>query len=162
VGSQDLKEKAYKALVRPTLEYAATIWDPNIQSQIDTIEMTQRRAARFVTRRYHNTSSVSNMLHQLQWPSLQQRRQNYKLTMLYKITRGMVAIDSDQYLTPRCQRTSRHFNSQAFIPFNGCANYYKQTFFPSIVPHWNSLSERTVTSATLQDFKTSLAAEMTP
>ncbi|CAC5391136.1 unnamed protein product [Mytilus coruscus] len=31
------------------------------------LEMVQRRAARYVTNRYHNTSSVSDMLNQLEW-----------------------------------------------------------------------------------------------
>ena len=36
--------------------------------------MVQRRAARWVTGRYHNTSSVSDMLRGLDWRSLEQRK----------------------------------------------------------------------------------------
>jgi hypothetical protein len=41
------------------------------QQDIDAIERVQRRAARFVTNKYHNTSSVGNMLQHLEWRSLQ-------------------------------------------------------------------------------------------
>jgi antitoxin component HigA of HigAB toxin-antitoxin module len=44
------------------------------------LEQVQRRAARYVTNQYHNTSSVSAMLNHLQLPTLEHLRhlkQNY-------------------------------------------------------------------------------------
>ena len=43
-----VKERCYATQVRPTMEYACTVWDPNTQSNIKKIEMVQRRAARFM------------------------------------------------------------------------------------------------------------------
>ena len=65
VKDRDLKEKAYKAIVRPTTEYCATVWDPYYLNQATTLEKVQRWAARWVTGRFHNTSSVSSMLNDL-------------------------------------------------------------------------------------------------
>ncbi len=64
---------AYKTLVRSSLDYACTVWDPYSQTQIHQVEMVQRRAARFVTKRYHNTSSVTDMLADLKWEKLTER-----------------------------------------------------------------------------------------
>ena len=50
--------------------------------------MIQRRSARYVTYRYHNTSSVETMLQKLQWPTLEERRMKARLTLLYKIANG--------------------------------------------------------------------------
>ena len=83
--SQSAKEKAYFGLVRPVLEYSSVVWDPWQENQIHSLEMVQRKAARFVCRRYHNTSSVSNMLHELGWQILEQRRYVNILCMSYKI-----------------------------------------------------------------------------
>ena len=54
-----LKEKAYKAIVRPTVEYCTTVWDPHYKTQAATTEKVQTRAARWVTGRFHNLSSCS-------------------------------------------------------------------------------------------------------
>ena len=92
VNSQKIKDHAYKALVRPTLEYSSCIWDPSHTNQIKQIEKVQRRAARFTCNRYHNTSSVTDMLEDLDWPTLQVRRLKTRLIMFYKIIHFQVAI----------------------------------------------------------------------
>ena len=109
INSQPIKEKAYKSIVRPKLEYCNTVWDPKCiknpkegdktnHNLVYQIEMVQRRAARWVTGRYHNTSSVSDMLRSLDWRSLEQRRVDSRLTILYKIQNHLVAIDENSYL----------------------------------------------------------------
>ena len=50
--SHNIKTKAYKTLVRPHLEYCASVWDPHTQSAIQKIKMVQRRAARYVLRQH--------------------------------------------------------------------------------------------------------------
>lgn len=40
-------------MVRPTLEYAMTVWDPYRQTQSQMLESVQRRAARYVKGNYY-------------------------------------------------------------------------------------------------------------
>ena len=49
---QDVREAAYKGLVRPILEYSSSVWDPHYEGLIDDLEKVQKHAARFVTRNY--------------------------------------------------------------------------------------------------------------
>ena len=42
------KETAYKALVRPQMEYCSAVWDPYEKGDTETLEKVQGRAARFV------------------------------------------------------------------------------------------------------------------
>ena len=46
---QDVKEAAYRGLVRPSLEYDSCVWDPQGVVLQQKIEKVQKRAARFVT-----------------------------------------------------------------------------------------------------------------
>jgi len=93
---QHLKEKTYKAIVHPKLEYCSSIWDPYQQKYIDKLEMTQHRAARFVKnipfRHSKPPVSVSAMVSDLGWEPLQTRRLHNRLTMMYKITHGLVEV----------------------------------------------------------------------
>ena len=97
------KKIAYLSLVRSTLEYGSTIWDPYHKGEIEQLEIIQRRAARFITGDYKSreTGCVTNMLKQLDLPSLQERRRQLRLASFYKIVEGLVpALPADQYLTP--------------------------------------------------------------
>ena len=51
-------------------------------------------------RRWRNTSSVGEMLDELEWPSLENRRDRSSLLLFYKIHSGAVSIEKDKYLTP--------------------------------------------------------------
>ena len=94
ISSTKVKEQAYKSLVRPPLEYDCSVWDPYTKEGITQLEQVQRRAARYVTNRYHNTSSVSNMIEHLNWQILADERTDACLVMLYKITHELIAISS--------------------------------------------------------------------
>ena len=96
VSSIQIKTLAYFTFVRPILENSYTVWDPHIATQINKLEMTQRRAARYVLHRPHNTSSVTNMHQSLGWRSLADRRKDAKLCMLYKISKDLVKSKSRQ------------------------------------------------------------------
>ena len=43
--SKKTREKLYNTLVRPHLEYAASVWDPHVTKQKQAVETVQRRAA---------------------------------------------------------------------------------------------------------------------
>ena len=44
-----IREAAYKALVRPLVEYSSPVWSPHTKTNINKLEMVQRRAARWTT-----------------------------------------------------------------------------------------------------------------
>ena len=78
------KEVANKTLVHPKLEYAAPVWHPYHETQIGQVKKVQRTAARWTCRRWRNTSSVGEMLDELE-SSLETRREQSSLTFFYKI-----------------------------------------------------------------------------
>ena len=83
--NKDIKTMAYNSLVRPQVEYASVVWSPYTKDNINKIEKVQRRAARWVTNDYSSYSSVTDMLSNLGWRSLENRRTDTRLAMFYKI-----------------------------------------------------------------------------
>ena len=89
------KEFAYKILVRPQLEYVPPIWHPYHETQIAHVKKVRRTAAMWTCRRWRNTSSVGDMLDELEWPSMEARREQSSLAFFYKIHSGTVSLDKD-------------------------------------------------------------------
>jgi hypothetical protein len=151
-----IKEKAYFSLVRPHLEYCSTTWEPHQQYLCRKIEMVQRRAARFALNRYHNTSSVTDMLQQLNWPTLAQRRLSTRVCFIYKITHNLVAVPTYPYLTP-LPYTSRHCNSLSYTRYTPRTDLFKYSFFPKTIVQWNALPDQIVVLPTIVSFKAAVA-----
>jgi hypothetical protein len=60
------------------------------------LEMVQSRAARYATNRYRNTSSVTDMLENLEWETLESGRTTIQLEMFFKIINDLVDIPSSR------------------------------------------------------------------
>ena len=71
------KENAYKQFLLPFIEYCCAIWDPYHQNDVYKLEMIQHCTARFILNkpwiRYH-CGSITEILNELNWPSLQECR----------------------------------------------------------------------------------------
>ena len=148
------KEVAYKTLVPPQLKYAAPIWNPYHETQIAQVEKVQRTAARWTCRRWRNRSSVSDMLDELEWPSLEARREQSSLTFFYKIHSGTVSLDKDKYLTLALNlRRTRAFHKSQYTKYLACSEALKNSFFPRTIPVRNSLPSLVVSSKTPEEFK---------
>ena len=71
---------AYNTLVRPQLEHASPISDLYTKGKILQIENVQRRAARWTSNNFDPRSSVTGMLDDLEWRTLEQRRADARLS----------------------------------------------------------------------------------
>ena len=157
VSNPKIKEKAYKALVRPQMEYAHTVWDPIYADHAKKLNDVQRRAARFVTGRYRRRSSVEDMLNTLEWPDLAARREHARLLMFYKIHYKLVATPMPLTLKGHPEPT-RYENTLAYRIPTVPQNYYSESFFLRTAEAWNYLPEATVRAGTLDAYKSALPA----
>ena len=124
-----MKEAAYKTLVRPILEYGSTVWDPHCNGLNDESENVQKRAAQFVTRNYSNeTGSMTGILEELKWETLQKRRKDNRLILMYKGLKGKARIPTDD-LIPK-SRGCRNQPSMVFQIPSASKDSYKKSLFP--------------------------------
>ena len=153
---KEVKVTAYKTLVRPILDYASVVWDPHHQCDVDKVEAIQRRAARFCMADYSHESSVTDMLDDLNWPLLTNRRKQSRLTMLYKINNNLVSISKDNLIPPHRLNTRYKHDLNFQIPF-AKKNIYKYSFYPRTIKDWNALPYDIAHAPTLNSFKNSLS-----
>ena len=143
---QEVKEAAYKGLVRPVLDYGSSVWDPPGVVLQEELESVQKRAARFVTGNYdYETGSMTGILGQLKWESLKKRRKDNRLILLYKGLKGKASVPTDD-LIPKTRRC-RNQHSMAFQTPIANTDVYKGSFFPQTIRDWNALPDSLVSSA---------------
>ena len=97
---------------------------PHEVKPIHQLEMVQRRAARWTLNRHHNTSSVKGMLEDLQWRTLEQRRTDCRLVLLFQIIHGLVQIPPTSYLQPSLNTTSRKNHNYMYQQCSTRTNYF--------------------------------------
>ena len=97
------RETAYCSLVRSTLEYCCRTWDPHLQKDITTLEKVNRRAVRVVFNKSWRDRNVSPTapMKQLGWQSLENRRYHQRMTMMYNISHGLVAVPPTELVKPQ-------------------------------------------------------------
>ena len=89
--------------------------------------MVQRREIRWTLNNYSSYDSVSQMQTNHGWKSLDQRRTDARLCMLYTVVHGLVA----NRLPPSFQqpsRMTRHSHSLALSQIHTSVNFYKYSF----------------------------------
>ena len=153
--SRNSRSLAYTTLVRPKLEYCATVWDPHTKKDCDTLEKINRRAARMVFKKPPKGQDVSptQLLEKLEWKTLEERRKDLRLTMLYRIDNGLVAIPPTRLQEP--ERKLRG-HCRKFQTIRTSSDTVKFSFYPRTIPQWNLLPSKTVTATSVEDFKKKL------
>ena len=123
---------------------------------MNKLETVQRRAARWVSSRYRQTSSVEDMISNLQWTSLKSRRTQASKNNLFKYANNKLQIYSKtkplrSSIPPR---HSSRINHPLFFNYPpGAPSYRQETFFPRTIKLWNDLPTQAVVSQSLEEFQ---------
>ena len=136
------------------MEYPSSVWSPHTKSNIDRLEMVQRRAARWTHSEYSPYASVTQVFQSLGWWSLEQRRSDSQLCLFYKIIKlyGLVAIDMPSYVVHPL-RTLRKSHTLGFRQVQTIVDYYKCSLYLLSIVQWNRLPVHIELLPTFDSFK---------
>ena len=103
-------------MVRPTLKCGSSFWDPEYGGLNAELENVQKRATMFVTRNCTlHEGSMTGILVELKWETLQKRRKDNRLVLHYKGLKDKASIPTD-YLIPKIRRCRNQHSMDCQIP----------------------------------------------
>ena len=124
-------------MIRPSLEYANTIWNPQFKRQSVEIEKVQRRPTKILKNLKNLT--YSERLNKLKLPSLKFRRIRGDLIQAFKIINNNDNVDKDLFFTFRSDDRTRNSENKLYKKFT--KSRIRSSFFSErVVNYWNSLS----------------------
>jgi hypothetical protein len=135
-SDEKVKERCYFALVRPHLEYAASVWDTVQKDLIRELNKIQRKAARFVKNCYGRTDSVTQMLNELGWEPLETRRLRARLRLLEQLRMDIFKSDTENLILEP-HYISRTDRSDKLREMFCRTDRYGNSFFPRTIRDFN-------------------------
>ena len=133
--NKSTKETAYSTLVRPLLEYCCAVWDPYQVGLSDEIEKVQRKAARFVLSR-NRGESVTDMIRELGWQSLKQRRVSLRRDLFTKFQSPTFSSECENILLAPTY-IGRNDHQSKIREIRARTERFRCSFFPRAIREWN-------------------------
>ena len=93
------------------------------------------------------------MIKDLRWATLETRRRQSRLTLTYKLTHGLIDINTRKYLIQHSESRTRGSHQFKFRMPYANKEVFKISFFPHTIADWNGLPEAIVSSTSLETFK---------
>ena len=117
--------------------------------------MVNRRAARTVFNRTWRDRevSVTQLMDELKWLPLEQRRYNQRMCLMYKVVHNLIAVPPTR-LIPPTQATRGH--AFKFLTIRTTCDQVRYSFFPRSIPEWNKLSATVVDAPSIDSFRARL------
>ena len=154
---ESLKKNFYTIYVRPMLEHSSSVWNPISTREIESLESVQRYFTRRICCRCNIPfKSYNDRLYKLNIPSLEYRRLEADILMVYKIIHQIVDIPMNNFfkLYTSPYMTRRHAYC---LETMRCKTKHQQGFFVGrIVKVWNALPAELVEETSLSVFKSRL------
>ena len=120
------------------------------------MERVQRKAARFCLQNFNKTASVTDMLSDLKWDTLETRRKKNRLTLMCKLSHNLADINAEEHLIPNREKRTRNSHAFKYRMPKVSKDVFKFSFFPRSITKWNSLPADLVNCKSLSDFKLNL------
>ena len=118
--------------------------------------MIQHRAAQFVTNKpshRDHCDSITAILHELNWPTLQDRRKNNRLMLFFKLVNNFLVVPHHNLPSPSVPIT-RVSHQLKFSQYQARTEiYHNYLFFPKTTIDWNYLTYPDLHEIHLETFR---------
>ena len=120
--------------------------------------MIQHRAVCFVLNKpwhklSHDHDSITEMLTNLGWPKPEERRKIARLTLLFKIMRGLLEVPA-RYIPKLTPYTATHAHQPLKLKcIYSRTDLHRNSFLPRSICTWNDLNIPNIDTISLADFK---------
>ena len=139
-------KKLYTMYIRPHLEFAAPVWNPYLEGDINTLERVQNRATKICMKGINKEKRLKILC----LTSLKERRVRGDLIQMYKIVKEIEKVD--------------WYHPQETVPARGRRDAYRSdgienckersSFFTNrIISEWNLLPDDVVSAPSIDSFK---------
>ena len=147
----------YLSYLRPLLEYASIVWDGCTQYEKTKLERIHYEAARLVTGLTRSVS-IENLIKEIGWLSLSDRRHFQKGVTMFKIKNGLAPDYLNILLPPLVSdRTPYNLrNASNVSTVRRRTEFFAMSFMPSTVELCNSLPAAIQNINSLDNFKRAL------
>ena len=150
-------ETIYISFIRPILDYGNEIWDNCQQYEKGELEKIQIEAARIATGTT-KLVSIASLYREIGWNSLDTRRKMQKLVLFYKMVNHLTPLHLSSLIPPTVNETSQYNlrNANNISTIHARTNQYLNSFLPSTIRDWNSLSVEHRNFTSVASFKHTL------
>ena len=145
----DFKLFLFTTYIRPIVEYITPVWNPHLVCDIDAVERVQRRFTKYLP-------SLSDLpyierLNALNLKSLEERRLNFDLILLFKIINNLIPLNPNDFFEFANLPTRGH-NLKIRVKYSR-TNIKKYAFPNRIIQCWNDLPSEVVNAQNISKFK---------
>ncbi len=151
----------FKTYVRPHLEFAAPVWNPHRQSDIETLEKVQIRLVKSI--QGLSGTSYEEKLSEIGLETLEMRRRKLDLIQAHKFVKNEDNTFTDFFQVPedRPYATRRAMGGNIITQHRSRLELRANFFSQRVIAPWNALPPNTRGAPNVQSFKRCLKAGVT-
>ena len=162
---KSVKTKAFQSCVLPIVEYGSTCWAPTSSKLNKKLEMVVHNGAKFVTNKYpkkgnYDDYSITKILKDLNWKTLEQRRMKARTIMAYNILNNNVILEPTLLPKVTSERPERNCKGvtvgreNQLVEPQARLDIVRSTFFYATPTLWNqNITPRLAKSVNVETFK---------
>ena len=152
-------ETIYFSFIRPSMEYGDVLFAGTYDSDLCKLDRLQVDAMRIVTGATQK-SNIALLYEDLDWTSLEVRRNQHCLFLMFKMMNNLVPqylknLLPPQHGRPGIRNLRSNENQLIPVPFTRTESF-RRSFIPFTIRLWNNLDKMLRDSSSLNGFKSAL------